>query len=153
MGIPISILGTFAIIYSLGLSLNSISLFGFIIALGIIVDDAIVVAEDSAYLEQQGLSSSEAAMQAAKRMFPSVLAASLTTVAAFLPLILIGGNLGRFLIDIPIVICAAIVVSLIECFLILPGHLAHQRQTSSKWAALATASSLAKKASCLAPIC
>lgn len=124
-GIPITLAMVVAAMGWWDISLNTMSLFGFIIALGIIVDDAIVVAEDAASLEQQGVAPKEAAATAARRMFAPVLASSLTTIAAFLPLILIGGQFGKLLIDIPIIVSIAIAASLIECFLILPGHLAH----------------------------
>ncbi|WP_119395847.1 efflux RND transporter permease subunit [Salinibius halmophilus] len=124
-GIPVTLAMVVAAMGWWDISLNTMSLFGFIIALGIIVDDAIVVAEDAASLEQQGMAAKDAATVAARRMFPPVLASSLTTIAAFLPLVLIGGQFGNLLIDIPIIVSIAIAASLIECFLILPGHLAH----------------------------
>lgn len=127
-GIPISFMGTLAFMGYTDTTINTISLFGFIIAIGIIVDDAIVVAEDTAALESEGLAPREAAKTAALRMMPAVVASSLTTIAAFLPLMLIGGSFGNFLIDIPIVVTAAIVASLIECFIILPGHLGHHKR-------------------------
>ncbi|GGX65269.1 efflux RND transporter permease subunit [Saccharospirillum salsuginis] len=127
-GIPISFMGTLAFMGWSDTTLNTISLFGFVIAIGIIVDDAIVVAEDTAALESQGLSPSQAALTAAKRMMPAVVASSLTTIAAFLPLLLIGGTFGNLLVDIPTVVTAAIIASLVECFIILPGHLGHHRR-------------------------
>ncbi|BCE03773.1 efflux RND transporter permease subunit [Marinicellulosiphila megalodicopiae] len=131
-GIPISFLGTLAFMGITDTTLNTISLFGFVIAIGIIVDDAIVVAEDALVLEEEGMDSQTAAMTAAKRMLPAVVASSLTTIAAFLPLLLIGGSFGNFLVDIPTVITAAIIASLIECFIILPGHLGHSFTRSKK---------------------
>lgn len=127
-GIPISFMGTLAFMGWSDTTLNTISLFGFVIAIGIIVDDAIVVAEDTAALESQGLSPNQAAMTAAKRMMPAVVASSLTTIAAFLPLLLVGGTFGNLLVDIPTVVTAAIIASLVECFIILPGHLGHHRR-------------------------
>lgn len=124
-GIPIAFMGTLAFMGYTDTTINTISLFGFIIAMGIIVDDAIVVAEDTASLEDKGMSSTQAAQTAARRMMPAVVASSLTTIAAFLPLLLIGGTFGSLLVDIPTVVTAAIIASLIECFIILPGHLAH----------------------------
>ena len=129
-GLPVAFLGTLAAMGVLNISLNTISLFGFIIALGIIVDDAIVVAEDATQLKEQGMPGDQAARTAAKRMFPAVLASSLTTIAAFMPLVLIGGQFGSFIIDIPLVVTLAILASLIECFIILPGHLAHSKVTA-----------------------
>jgi len=134
-GIPISFMGTLAFMGWSDTTLNTISLFGFVIAIGIIVDDAIVVAEDTAALESQGLSPSQAALTAAKRMMPAVVASSLTTIAAFVPLLLIGGSFGNLLVDIPTVVTAAIIASLVECFIILPGHLGHHRRLKAPSAA------------------
>ncbi len=125
VGIPVSFLAALAVMYLIGGSINMISLFGLIMALGIIVDDAIVVGEDSLSHYQNGESGSQAAIGGARRMLAPVVASSLTTIAAFLPLSLIGGIIGNILIDIPTVVICVIIASLVECFLILPGHLHH----------------------------
>ncbi|MBL4632128.1 MAG: efflux RND transporter permease subunit, partial [Paraglaciecola sp.] len=104
---------------------NMISLFALIMALGIIVDDAIVVGEDALSHYQNGEDSLQAAEGGARRMLAPVTASSLTTIAAFLPLMLIGGTMGNILFDIPFVIICVIIASLIESFLVLPGHLRH----------------------------
>lgn len=124
-GIPVSFMGTLAVLYFAGGSINMISLFALIMALGVIVDDAIVVAEDALTHYQTGESSLQAAEGGARRMFVPVMSSSLTTIAAFLPLMLIGGIIGSILKDIPFIVCCVIAASLIECFLILPGHLRH----------------------------
>lgn len=123
VGIPVSFLATLMVIYLTGGSINMISLFALIMALGIIVDDAIVVGEDALTHYEQGESPGEAAAGGAKRMFTPVMASSLTTIAAFLPLMIIGGEIGGILVAIPMVIIAVILVSLVQCFLVLPGHL------------------------------
>ena len=138
MGIPASLLATWGVMYYIGGSINMISLFGMIMALGIIVDDAIVVGEDTLAHSQRGEPSLQAAMGGAQRMLGPVAASSLTTVAAFLPLLLIGGPIGSILSDIPVVVICVIAVSLVECFLILPGHLHHalknrEGKTPSRW--------------------
>jgi len=125
VGIPISFMATLAIMYAVGGSINMISLFALIMALGIIVDDAIVVGEDALAHYQNGEAPLLAAEGGAKRMFIPVLASSLTTIAAFLPLMMIGGIMGNILFDIPLVIICVIIASLIESFFILPGHLRH----------------------------
>jgi multidrug efflux pump subunit AcrB len=94
-------------------------------ALGIIVDDAIVVGEDALSHHERGESALQAAEGGAHRMIGPVTASSLTTVAAFLPLMMIGGEMGNILFAIPLVIIAVIFASLIESFTILPGHLHH----------------------------
>jgi multidrug efflux pump subunit AcrB len=123
VGIPVSFLATLMVLYLAGGSINMISLFALIMALGIIVDDAIVVGEDALTHFEQGESPGEAAAGGAKRMFTPVMASSLTTIAAFLPLMIIGGEIGGILIAIPMVIISVILVSLVQCFLVLPGHL------------------------------
>jgi multidrug efflux pump subunit AcrB len=125
VGIPVSFMATLAIVYVAGGSINMISLFALIMALGIIVDDAIVVGEDALAHYQSGEASLEAAEGGARRMLAPVVSSSLTTIAAFLPLMLVGGVIGNILSAIPLVIVAVIVASLVECFLVLPGHLRH----------------------------
>ena len=122
-GIPVSFMGALAALYLLGGSINMVSLFALIMALGIIVDDAIVVGEDTLAQHQAGAAPLAAARGGAERMLAPVLASSLTTIAAFLPLMLVSGIIGRILFDIPLVVACVITASLIECFLILPGHL------------------------------
>jgi multidrug efflux pump subunit AcrB len=124
-GIPVSFLGALIVMDLSGNSINMISLFGFLIALGIIVDDAIVVGEDAYSQVEQGKDPVEASISAAQRMLPAIIASSATTIAAFLPLLLVGGQAGTFTKSVPLVVIFAILASLIECFLILPGHLAH----------------------------
>jgi multidrug efflux pump subunit AcrB len=123
IGIPVSFMATLAILYAVGGSINMISLFALIMALGIIVDDAIVVGEDALAHYQEGEDPLLAAEGGARRMFIPVVASSLTTIAAFLPLMMIGGIMGNILFDIPLVIICVILASLVESFFILPGHL------------------------------
>ena len=123
LGIPVSFLATLAILWMIGGTINMISLFGMIMALGVIVDDAIVVAEDTLSLYQSGQTPINAALNGSERMLAPVVSSSLTTIAAFSPLLIVGGVIGSILKDIPIIVICVIVASLIECFLILPGHL------------------------------
>jgi len=123
VGIPVSFMATLAALYVAGGSINMISMFALIMALGIIVDDAIVVGEDALAHYQQGAAALVAAESGAQRMLAPVLASSLTTVAAFLPLMLVGGTIGNIMFAIPLVIICVIIASLIESFLVLPGHL------------------------------
>ena len=125
IGIPTAIAATFAIMLAMGQSINMLSLFGLIMALGIIVDDAIVVGEHAEALHAAGGDPTDAAVAGARRMAPPVFSSSLTTVCAFLPLLIIGGIIGTIIAAIPLVIIAVLVASLIECFLVLPGHLRH----------------------------
>ena len=124
-GIPVSFMTTLLIMYFVGASINMISLFALIMAIGIIVDDAIVVGEDALSHFQMGEEPLLAAEGGARRMFAPVIASSLTTIAAFLPLMLIGGAIGQILIVIPLIIIAVIIASVLESFFVLPGHLRH----------------------------
>ena len=125
LGIPVSFMATLGVLYAVGGSINMISLFALIMALGIIVDDAIVVGEDALTHYQTGERSLESAEGGARRMLAPVMASSLTTIAAFLPLMLVGGSIGNILRDIPLVIVCVILASLVESFYVLPGHLRH----------------------------
>jgi len=125
VGIPVSFMATLAVLYAMGGSINMVSLFALIMALGIIVDDAIVVGEDAQAHFDRGEDPLKAAEGGARRMLSPVMASSLTTIAAFLPLMLIGGHMGNIMFSIPLVIVSVIFASLIESFLILPGHLRH----------------------------
>ena len=124
-GIPVSFMTTLLIMYFVGASINMISLFALIMAIGIIVDDAIVVGEDALSHFQMGEEPLLAAEGGARRMFAPVIASSLTTIAAFLPLMLIGGAIGQILFVIPLIIIAVIIASVLESFFVLPGHLRH----------------------------
>jgi multidrug efflux pump subunit AcrB len=120
-------------LYLLGGTINVMTLFAMIMTFGIIVDDAIVVSEEAVTMYQAGAAPAEAAETAAIKMFAPVTAASLTTVAAFLPLVTIGGPTGMVLFAIPLVVICVVIASLIECFVILPGHLKHSlEQTAEK---------------------
>ena len=125
VGIPTSFTATLAVLYLAGGTIDMISLFAMIMALGIIVDDAIVVGEDALAHYQSGEATLQAAEGGARRMFWPVMSSSLTTIAAFMPLMLIGDYIGDILFAIPLVIICVIIASLIESFLILPGHLRH----------------------------
>ncbi len=124
-GIPAALLAAMALAWGLGHSLNMIILFGAILAIGIVVDDAIVVAEHAETRARRGADPLQAAMDGARRMAGPVFSSSLTTIAAFLPLVLIGGIIGQIIREIPIIVVFALVASLVECFLVLPGHLRH----------------------------
>lgn len=125
LGIPVSFLATLGILYVLGGSINMISMFALIMALGIIVDDAIVVGEESLTKFEQGYDVESSVLIGANRMLPPVLASSLTTISAFIPLMMVTGLMGTFLIELPIVVICVILASLIESFFVLPGHLYH----------------------------
>ncbi|MEL7216142.1 MAG: efflux RND transporter permease subunit, partial [Pseudomonadota bacterium] len=125
-GIPVAMVATLAMMFAAGLTLNLISLFALIICLGIVVDDAIVVAEHADHRHRDlGEPPAEAAINAARRMGLPVLSATITTVLAFGSLALIGGVFGDLIRDIPFTVPVVLLASLIECFLILPAHMRH----------------------------
>jgi multidrug efflux pump subunit AcrB len=125
-GIPVSFLfATLLYYYWFDGSINILALITFIMALGIVVDDAIIVGEDAVTLFEQGLSAEDAASGAAKRMLMPVLTSSMTTLAAFVPLLIGGGEMGAVIQTMPMVLFCVILASLVECFLVLPGHLKH----------------------------
>jgi multidrug efflux pump subunit AcrB len=125
VGIPTALFGAMGVMLLTGQSINMISLFGMILVLGIIVDDAIVVGEHAEMQRRRGLKGIAAAELGAQRMAAPVLASILTTVAAFLPMFVVGDIIGTIIRAIPFVVVAALTCSLIECFLVLPGHLRH----------------------------
>ncbi|ARN72934.1 efflux RND transporter permease subunit [Oceanicoccus sagamiensis] len=131
-GIPVSILMALMALSFFGGTINVMTLFAMIMTLGIIVDDAIVVSEEAVTLYQQGASPARAAEKAAMKMLAPVTAASLTTIAAFLPLMTIGGSTGSILFAIPLVVICVVMASLLECFIVLPGHLHHSLKVSSQ---------------------
>ncbi|MEM9065436.1 MAG: efflux RND transporter permease subunit [Planctomycetota bacterium] len=125
VGLGISLLGTLGVMYFTGTTLNLLTMFGLIIVLGILVDDAIVVAENITARYEQGEDSITASIKGADQVTWPVVATVLTTICAFFPLTLIGGNVGDFLGVLPIVVVCALSVSLIECLFILPAHMRH----------------------------
>lgn len=124
LGIPISFLGGFWLMPMFGVSLNMISLFAFILVLGIVVDDAIVVGENIFTYRERGMDPIKAAVLGVQEMAAPVVMAVLTTIFAFAPLLYISGIMGKILRVIPIVVILVLSISLIEALLILPAHLA-----------------------------
>lgn len=125
LGIPISFLGAFIFLPFMGVSLNMISMFAFIIALGIVVDDAIVVGENVHEYRAQGIAPVPAAIRGARDVAVPVVFSILTNCITFLPIAFIPGFLGKIWAAIPVVVISVFVVSLAESLFILPSHLAH----------------------------
>ncbi len=128
MGIPISFMGSFLLLPVVGITINMMSLFAYIIALGIVVDDAIVVGENIYYYRQQGLSPMAAAIKGVADVSVPVTFSILTNIAAFLPIYFIPGITGNIFRMIPVVVCVVFTISLLECVFILPAHLGHERE-------------------------
>jgi len=125
MGIPISFLGSVLLLPSWDVSINMISLFAFIVTLGIVVDDAIVVGEAIYKRRNDGLPLVKAAVQGAHDVVKPVTFSVLTTIVAFSPLLFVPGVMGKFFRNIPTVVIAVLALSLVESLLVLPAHLAH----------------------------
>ncbi len=124
-GIPVAMAATLGIMYASGQTINMMSLFSLIMTLGIIVDDAIVVGEHTATRSAAGDEPVAAAEAGAGHMITPVMAASLTTMAAFAPMFLVRDTIGQIMGSLPLVVIAVLIASLVECFFVLPGHLAH----------------------------
>ncbi len=124
LGIPFSLAGTFAILNALGYTLNISVLLGVVIVLGMLVDDAVVVVETIYYRMQRGEPVHTAAIGAVREVFAPVTASVLTTIAAFLPLMLLPGIVGKFMFVIPFVVTLGLAISLIEAYWMLPAHMA-----------------------------
>ncbi|MFN3247901.1 efflux RND transporter permease subunit [Roseibium album] len=132
-GIPVAMMATLGIMWLMGESINMISMFALIMMLGVIVDDAIVVGEHTATRQSMGDSPDDAAVNGATTMLAPIFAASLTTIAAFLPILLVSDVLGQIMGTLPVVVVAVVIASLIECFLVLPGHLSHALGSRPGW--------------------
>ena len=124
IGIPLTLLITFGLMGAANESINTMSLFGLVLVLGIIVDDAIIVMENVYRRMQEGESPIQAAINGAHEVAWPVITASLTTAAIFLPLALLPGIVGKFMKIIPIIVALTLAASLFECFFILPSHIA-----------------------------
>ncbi len=123
MGIPFTLAGTFLVLYYSGETLNNSVLLGVVIALGMLVDDAVVVV-DAIYVRlRHGMDAVEAGVEALREVFAPVSSSVLTTIAAFLPLMLMPGILGQFMRVIPLVVTIALVISLLEAYWMLPTHI------------------------------
>lgn len=132
LGIPISVLGSFLLFPTFDVSINMISLFAFIITLGIVVDDAVVVGENVYEYRQRGFSALEAAIKGTRQVAVPVTFSILTNIAAFGPMLFVPGVSGKFFRVIPIIAISVFAVSWLESLFVLPSHLAHQKRTDAK---------------------
>ncbi len=128
MGIPISFLGGLLFLPMFDVSINMISMFAFIIALGIVVDDAIIAGENIYEYRQRGLGFVEAAIEGAKDVAVPIAFSILTNIVAFMPLMFVPGAMGKVWKVIPLVVITVFLISWVESLLILPTHLAHSNQ-------------------------
>ncbi|HKK92005.1 MAG TPA: efflux RND transporter permease subunit [Longimicrobiales bacterium] len=131
-GMTISFVGAILFMPLVGLSINMISMFGFLVVLGIVVDDAIVVGENIHERREQGMAPMEAAIAGARDVARPVTFAILTNILAFLPLLFIPGTTGKYWWPLPVVVILVLIISLVEAFFILPAHLGHAGSTA-RW--------------------
>ena len=129
LGIPISILGSFIVLSFINVSINLITMFAFIVTLGIVVDDAVVVGENVYYYRQSGLGWFEAAVRGAREIAKPITFSVLTNMVAFMPMMFIPGFMGKIFKYIPLVVIAVFSVSLIESLFVLPSHIGHRRRS------------------------
>ena len=132
VGIAVSFVGTFAVMSVLGVSINLMSLFAFILAIGIVVDDAIVVGENIYAERERGAKGVVASIRGTRRITRPVIFAVLTTVVAFCPLFFIPSSIGRIIGEIPIIVMSVLLFSLLESLLVLPNHLSHLPDRSGR---------------------
>ncbi|ABK45678.1 acriflavin resistance protein [Magnetococcus marinus MC-1] len=125
MGLPVSFLGAFFLLPLVGVSINMISMVGLLIGVGLLMDDAIVIAENIAARMDRGESPLQAAIKGSKQVFPGVISSFATTILVFGSLVFITGEMGQILRVIPLVLILVLSVSLLEAFIILPHHLSH----------------------------
>lgn len=130
MGLPVSFMGGVAIMGMVGYSLNLMTTLGLLIVIGLLMDDAIVIAENIARLREKGRSALDAAVEGAAQVFPNVFASFGTTALIFGSLAFLSGDLGAVLRVVPVVMLFVLMVSLVEAFLILPHHLIHSLEAT-----------------------
>ena len=126
LGIPISMLGCGAVLLYFGHTLNMLSLFAFLLVLGIVVDDAIVIGENVYAHRQLGKGFIAAAVDGAYEVLPAVIASVTTTIIAFIPLFFVSGVMGKFIAVMPVAVVSILIISLLESTFVLPCHLAHR---------------------------
>ncbi len=132
MGIPISFVGSLLFLPTLGVSINMITLFAYIIALGIVVDDAIVIGENIYHYRQAGNTVLDASILGAKELAAPVTFSILTNIVTFMPLYFIPGMMGKIFGAIPVIVITVFLISLFESLFVLPAHLGHSKPVERK---------------------
>ncbi|MEX1024150.1 MAG: efflux RND transporter permease subunit, partial [Planctomycetota bacterium] len=132
LGVPVAFLGGILCAFAFGISMNMITMFALIIVLGMVVDDAIVVAENVFRLMEEGVPPRRAAIEGTVQVGKPVVATILTTIAAFLPVLMVGGTMGAFMQPLPLVVTFCLLASLFEALVVLPSHLSHVRASARR---------------------
>lgn len=125
MSLPVSFLGAFAVVPFTNLTLNMLTSIGLLLALGLLMDDGIVIAESIDERRKAGLSAEDAAIEGVKAVGPGVFSSFITTCCVLGPLAFVAGDIGKVLRALPLMLILVVIVSLVEAFLILPSHLSH----------------------------
>lgn len=136
MGIPISFLGSMLLMPAMGLTINMITMFAFLLALGIVVDDAIVVGENIYHYKQQGMTPIDAAVKGSSEVASPVGFSILTNVVAFVPLMVLPGMMGRVFGMLPLVVISVFLISWVESLYVLPAHLSHAKKRKTNKVAI-----------------
>ncbi|MDQ6988370.1 MAG: efflux RND transporter permease subunit, partial [Mariprofundaceae bacterium] len=123
-GLPIIFFSGLLVLFLMGTTLNLLTMFGFIIVLGLMVDDAIIIGENATWHMEQGLSPQEAAIKGTHELLGAVTATVLTTIVAFAPMMFMDGIIGKFVYSIPVVVVILLIFSWVEAIFILPNHIA-----------------------------
>ncbi len=121
-GLPIVFAAGLFVLYATGITINLVSMLGFIMVLGMLVDDAIIIGENITWHMEQGMNPHEAAVRGATELIGPVTATVMTTIVAFVPLMFMSGLIGKFIVSIPVVVITLLIFSWLESFLILPNH-------------------------------
>ena len=124
-GLPISFLGMLIFAGNFNITINIMSLFGMIVVIGILVDDAIVIAENIYKHYESGKSAADSAVDGTLEVLPAIVSAIITTIISFATLLLLAGDVGNFFGEVAMIVIITLIVSLIEALIILPSHLAH----------------------------
>ncbi len=133
MGIPISYMGAFLLLPAVdNFSINMVSMFAFIIALGIVVDDAIIVGENIYHKREQGMKPLAASVNGAREMAVPIVVSILTNIIAFMPMLFMPGFMGKIFSIIPVIVISTFILSLIESLFILPAHLTFKQSKNIK---------------------
>ncbi len=122
--LPLSVMATIGLMYAIGINLNTVTILALVIVLGMLLDDSVVVSESFVRYLHRGMEPRQAAVLSIKRLWLPISATSFTTIAAFLPMLVTKGIMGKFIGWIPIIVSLALLLSLIECFFLLPARLA-----------------------------
>lgn len=140
LSLPLAILGTMGLMPSYGMNLNAITILALVIALGMLVDNSVVISENFTRLRQEGLDPLEAALESVSKLWLPITATAFTTIAAFLPMLVTKGIMGQFIKYIPIVVTISLIVSLGESFFLLPmrlvlggGEVKDKTEENSDW--------------------